>query len=162
MRLAVAVAGWLAVTGAVMWMVGLLVPNFEWDAGILVTNPQVGADGVLFDDIDITVRNNGMFPVTITGLTADMPGLRVVAKTPVTVREWTSVKARVYVSDCSAVPYEPQPVHFSYRTPLVPGATDTTWNSRQQVSDSEEPFTLAWQRSLASSICNEAMKPEWP
>ncbi|MEU9834565.1 hypothetical protein AB0D67_23800 [Streptosporangium sp. NPDC048047] len=144
-------------------------------------------NGVLSSSWRIEIENEASVPFTVTGVSAEMPGLRLLpadetekeqAVLTVGGGKTEVLNRRVVITDCAAVPYEPQPVRFTYRTWMGSGSEQVVWDS-WRLSQPEEPEEseeseesdgtvvfddpqrlnpVAWQRGLAGMICNDAMR----
>ncbi|WP_189248753.1 hypothetical protein [Streptosporangium pseudovulgare] len=104
-------------------------------------------NGALSSSVVIEIENEASAPFTITGVSAEMPGLRLLPTDEVkgehselTVGGGRTevLERRVVITDCAAVPYEPQPIRFTYRTWTGPGSAEVTLTS-WQLSEPEEP-----------------------
>ncbi|MET8984069.1 hypothetical protein ABZW49_01340 [Nonomuraea wenchangensis] len=67
-----------------------------------------------------------------------------------------TVIRRIVIADCAAVPREPQPIRFTYRTWLGSGSSEVT-PAPWQLTGSEGQVPVAWQRGLAGLVCNKAV-----
>ncbi|MEU6722938.1 hypothetical protein ABZ917_04390 [Nonomuraea wenchangensis] len=70
-----------------------------------------------------------------------------------------TVIRRIVIADCAAVPREPQPIRFTYRTWLGSGSAEVTL-APWQLNGSERQVPVAWQRGLAGLVCNKAVSGE--
>ncbi|MEV0195729.1 hypothetical protein [Nonomuraea sp. NPDC050691] len=146
----------------------MISPQIRWSLDDFFLSAQVDENGVLSTPLSIELENEGFLPFTVTGLSAEVPGLRLLpaGDTPdepdaVTVnggdlQVWTR---RVVITDCAAVPREPQPVRFTYTTWMGPGSSEVIWKSGQLTVDGRS-VPIAWQRGLAGKVCNDAMSPD--
>ncbi|MGW2154641.1 hypothetical protein [Nonomuraea sp. NPDC001699] len=66
---------------------------------------------------------------------------------------------RFVITDCAAVPHEPQPIRYTYRTWLGTGSSEVTPTS-WQLTGSTGSVPVAWQRGLAGLACNQAVSGE--
>ncbi|MFF3442212.1 hypothetical protein [Streptosporangium sp. NPDC002721] len=72
-----------------------------------------------------------------------------------------TLRRSVVITDCAAVPREPQPVSFTYSTWMGSGSAEVTWDS-WELTGPEARLPVAWQRGLAGKVCNDAVSPDWP
>jgi hypothetical protein len=170
LRIVVSTCLSLVLGAAALWGSGALTPHIRWGLEEFFLRAEVDRHGVLSADVTIELENEGLAPFTLTGISAEMPGLRFLpadaAKgehTVVTVRSggWETLRRRIVITDCAAVPREPQPIHFTYRTWMGSRSAEATWSS-WRLTGSAGSLPVAWQRGLASKICNDAVSPEWP
>ncbi|MFG1699075.1 hypothetical protein [Nonomuraea sp. NPDC049309] len=151
----------LAVVFGVLSWAGAMEPRTEWTAngGLTYRDDR----GRLITSVSFDVRNEGAFPLTVTGVTLDVPGLRLLpvdrerreaAKVEVAGFERAWLSRTVQVSDCTKVPREPRPVRFSYRAPLWSGESEVVPDG-WRFTGSDTP--VAWQRGLAVSACDQAV-----
>lgn len=171
LRLLIVVYGCVAllvVTAGLSWT-GAITPHIRWSVESFFIHADVDPNGTLYSDIDIEVENEGLATFTLTGISADIPGLRLLPpdkgheeRATLTARygETEVLRRRVVITDCAAVPREPQPIRFTYQTWLGTRSAEVIWNSGQ-LNGPSKSLPIAWQRGLASKICNEAVSPEW-
>ncbi|MFG1946129.1 hypothetical protein [Nonomuraea sp. NPDC048826] len=135
------------------------------------TGPDIGVlgvektdDGALAVALRIEVEYQGIGSFTLTGLSADIPGMRLLpvnkardetGQVTVESGSWETLRRTVVITDCEAVPREPQPIRFTYRTWLGDGEGQVVWHPRQLP---EESVTVAWQRGIAIEACDEAVE----
>ncbi|NUW30055.1 hypothetical protein HTZ77_01210 [Nonomuraea sp. SMC257] len=157
------------VMAAGLWWTGAMTPHIRWGVDTLFTRADVDANGVLYGDVDIEVENEGWATFTLTGISADIPGLRFLPpdegrQEPATLTarrgDMEVLRRRVVITDCAAVPHEPRPIRFTYRTWLGGGSAEVIWDSGRLDGPSKS-LPIAWQRGLAGKICNEAVSPAW-
>ncbi|MET8862554.1 hypothetical protein ABZW11_06310 [Nonomuraea sp. NPDC004580] len=157
----------LAVVAVILSWAGATEPRADWtaDEGLSYRDEA----GRLVTSMTLEVWNEGPVPFTITGIALDVPGLRLLppdgtkrerASVRVAAYELVSISRSVHVGDCAKVPREPQPVRFTYRTPLWSGESEAVPDS-WRYSGLGDDVTLAWQRGLAAQACNEAVSDEW-
>jgi len=155
----------LAVVFGVLSWAGAMEPRTEWTAKGGLSHRD--GHGRLITSLTFEVRNEGVFPFTVTDVTLDVPGMRLLPADPEqrqagTVEvggfETAWLTRSVQVGDCATVPREPRPVRFSYRTPLWSGESEAV-PAGWRFSDSAAPF--AWQRGLAVETCNQAVVDPW-
>jgi hypothetical protein len=158
----------LAIVAAALWWAGAFTPQIRWEVNDFGLFAQVDDNGVLSGSVAVELANYGRIPFTLSGISGEMPGLRLLPeddaqKQAITVQgnRREVFMARVVITDCAAVPNEPQPIHFTYRTWLGSGAAEAIFDSGR-LTGSEGSLPIAWQRGLASRICNEAMSPQRP
>ncbi|WP_433370675.1 hypothetical protein [Streptosporangium sp. CA-115845] len=156
----------LIVTG--IWWSGVPTPHIRWSIDDFFLSPEVDKNGVLYASLNIELENEGV-AFTLTGISAEMPGLHLLPadetkkeRSVVTVKggDFETLTRRVVITDCAAVPHEPQPVRFTYRTWLGSGSAEVTWDSWQLTGPAER-LQVAWQRGLAGKICNEVLSTKW-
>ncbi|MEU8379985.1 hypothetical protein [Streptosporangium sp. NPDC048865] len=160
----------LAVVGSVLWWSGAMTPHIRWSTNTFFLRAEVDENGVLSTALDIDLKNEGMVPFTITGISAKIPGILFPPpdetkeeRSQVTVGSGgqKTLRKRVVITDCAAVPREPQPVRFTYSTWMGSGTAEVTWDS-WSLTGPETELPIAWQRGLASKVCNDAVSPDWP
>jgi hypothetical protein len=158
----------LAIVAAALWWAGAFTPRIHWEIDNLASFAEVDENGVLASTVTVELTNNGRIPFTISGISAEMPGLRVLPgdngqNQTITLKGGRRevFTARVVITDCAAVPNEPQPIHFTYRTWLGSGSAEVTWPSGR-LTGHQQSLPIAWQRGMASEVCNEAVNPQWP
>ncbi|MET7461997.1 hypothetical protein [Nonomuraea sp. NPDC005501] len=164
-RLQMVVSGCLslALLAAAMSWSGAITPHISWSLPGFFVHADVDENGVLSSTLDIDIENEGLTSFTLTGLTAEMPGLRLLPadeEVTMAIGGFQTVRRRVVITDCAAVPHEPQPVRFTYTTWVGSGSAEVTWGS-WQLTGPEGQVPVAWQRAVAVKVCNEAMSPEW-
>jgi hypothetical protein len=151
-----------------LWWSGAVTPHIRWEVAVFALHADVDKNGVLSTNIYIDVENEGLVPFTITGISMEIPGFRLL---PAEAREDTAsvtvpsggmetLPRRLVITDCAAVPHEPQPIRFTYTTWLDSGAAEVTWDS-WWLEGFGEQIPLAWQRGLATKVCNGAVSSEW-
>lgn len=145
-----------------------MTPHIRWSISDFFLYPEVDKNGVLYANVHIELENEGT-SFTLTGLSAEMPGLRLLPadeakkeRSVVTVKGggFETVTRRIVITDCAAVPHEPQPVRFTYETWMGSGSAEVTWDS-WQLTGSEGRLQVAWQRGLAGKVCNEVVSSKW-
>ncbi|OUC97014.1 hypothetical protein [Streptosporangium minutum] len=160
----------LVVIAASLWWSGAIIPHIHWDPDGFFLRTEVDENGVLSAGLPIELENEGMASFTLTGISAEIPGLLLLPadeakkEHPVITVEsgvMKTLKARIVITDCAAVPHEPQPVTFTYRTWMGSGSAEVTWDS-WWLEGPEGRLPVAWQRGLAGKICNDAVSPDWP
>ncbi|GGL30392.1 hypothetical protein GCM10014719_34680 [Planomonospora parontospora subsp. antibiotica] len=158
----------LALFASGLWWSGALTPHIRWSLDGFFLHAQVDENGVLSTDIDIELENEGPTPFTFTGISAEIPGLRFLPADEARNERFTVTVAgggmeylrrRVVITDCAAVPHEPRPVTFTYRTWLRSGSAEAMWNS-WRLSGPAGSVLVAWQRGLAGKVCNGAVNPD--
>ncbi|MEU0564870.1 hypothetical protein ABZ297_05660 [Nonomuraea sp. NPDC005983] len=171
LRLLIVVYGCVAllVMTAGLWWTGAITPHIRWSVDTFFSHADVDQKGVLYSDVVIEVENEGWVTFTLTGISADIPGLRFLPPdkgrnehATLTARFGGTkvLTRRVVITDCAAVPHEPRPIRFTYQTWLGTGSAEVIWSSGQ-LNGPSRSLPIAWQRGLASKICNEAVSPEW-
>ncbi|GAB2482457.1 hypothetical protein GCM10027187_57590 [Streptosporangium sandarakinum] len=169
-----------------LWSSGVITPQIRWDIDTFFVHAEVDENGVLSGRLHIEIENEASAPFTITGVSAEMPGLRLLPadeakgeRTELTVEggRIEVLERRVLITDCAAVPYEPRPVRFTYRTWTGSGSAEVTWGSWQLsgpeeqeesgefegtvlIGDRQQSSPVAWQRGFAGMVCNDAMDPD--
>ncbi|MET8337782.1 hypothetical protein [Streptosporangium canum] len=160
----------LVVIAASLWGAGAITPHIRWELDDFFLRTEVDENGVPSADLHIELENEGMASFVLTGISAEIPGLLLLPvdeakkEHSVVAVESGGVKTletRIVITDCAAVPHEPQPVSFTYRTWMGSGSAQVTWDSRW-LEGPEGRLPVAWQRGLAGKICNDAMSPDWP
>jgi hypothetical protein len=158
----------LVVIAVSLWWSGAVTPHIRWEVAVFALYADVDKNGVLSTNIYIDVENEGLAPFTITGISMAIPGFRLL---PAEAREdaasvtvpsggMETLSRRLVITDCAAVPHEPQPIHFTYTSWLDSGAAEGTWGS-WWLEGFGEQIPLAWQRGLAAKVCNSAVSSEW-
>ncbi|WP_433540733.1 hypothetical protein ACQP10_01455 [Streptosporangium sandarakinum] len=179
----------LVVIAVLLWSSGVITPQIRWRVDAFFVHAEVDENGVLSGSLLIEIENEASVPFTITGVSAEMPGLRLLpadeAKgehTELTVGggRIEVLERRVVITDCAAVPYEPQPVRFTYRTWMGSRSAEVTWDSWRLsepeeaeepeesgefegtvlIGDQQQSGPVAWQRGFAGMVCNDAMDPD--
>ncbi|NRQ37121.1 hypothetical protein HII36_35595 [Nonomuraea sp. NN258] len=174
---------WIVVMASMLSLTGSVTPHIRWDVHD-ANMGWVNDDGVLSTVILIEVENEGGVPVTISEISADIPGLRFLppdetddrtAEVTVAAGERGSLKRHVVITDCTAVPYEPRPVRFAYSTWANSGEAQVVWGSpRFNTNESTNESTngragestyeragesaVAWQSAIAVTACQQAMR----
>ncbi|WP_433514907.1 hypothetical protein ACQP2T_04370 [Nonomuraea sp. CA-143628] len=160
----------LVIVAAALWGSGSITPALHWSLQDFFLHAEVDQNGVLSTTMYIEVENEGLASFVLTGISAEIPGLRLLpadqAKeetSVVTVEsgDMPTMKRRIVITDCAAVPYEPQPIRFTYRTWLGPGSVEVTGDS-WGLPGSTGRVPVAWQKAMAGKVCNEAVSPDWP
>ncbi|MGV9381434.1 hypothetical protein ACWDRB_36860 [Nonomuraea sp. NPDC003707] len=165
-------SGFVALVAVVgfLWWLGEAPPQVRWSLDSLFLGADVDENGVLSTRVYIEVENEGLTSFTLTGISVEMPGLRLLPaddaqdeRSTVTVESggWKTVARRIVITDCAAVPREPQPVRFTYRTWMGSGAAEVIWDS-WRLEGPKGDLPVAWQRALASKVCSKAVSGEWP
>ncbi|MEU4533606.1 hypothetical protein AB0G15_01950 [Streptosporangium sp. NPDC023825] len=159
----------LAVVGSILWWSGAVTPHIRWDTDAFFLHAEVDENGVLSTNLDIELENEGLVPFTITDISAKIPGILLLpadeakeehALVTVGSGDQKTLRRRVVITDCAAVPHEPQPVTFTYRTWLGSRTAEVTWGS-WALTGPEVRLPIAWQRGLASKACNDAVSPDF-
>lgn len=170
-RLRAVVFGCLSLTAiaAVLWWSGAVTPHIRWELDDFLLRAEVDENGVLSTTVHIDVENEGAVSFTLTDISAGIPGLRFLPadkakeeRPEITVApgERENLRRRVVITDCAAVPHEPQPVRFTYRTWTGTRSAEVTWRS-WRLEGPGKSLPVAWQRALAGKVCNEAVTGEW-
>ncbi|NUW41137.1 hypothetical protein [Nonomuraea rhodomycinica] len=152
-----------------LWWTGAIIPHIRWSVDASFAHADVDPKGVLYSDVYFEVENEGSVPFTLTGISADIPGLRFLPpdkgreeQPDVTVQlgDIGVLRRRIVITDCAAVPHQPRPIRFTYRTWLDTGSAEVVLDSGRLDGPSTS-LPVAWQRGLAGKVCNEAVDPEW-
>ncbi|MFD8559789.1 hypothetical protein ACFV1N_21130 [Streptosporangium canum] len=160
----------LVVIAASLWWSGAITPHIRWDPDGFFLRTEVDENGVLSADLPIELENEGMASFALTGISAEIPGLLLLPADEVKKEhpvitvgsgDMKTLETRIVITDCAAVPHEPQPVSFTYRTWMGSGSAEVTWDSGWLEGPAGN-LPVAWQRGLAGKICNDAMSPDWP
>ncbi|WP_162641172.1 hypothetical protein [Streptosporangium sp. 'caverna'] len=160
----------LVVVAAVLWWSGVIIPHIRWQPESLFLHSQVDENGVLYTRLYIELENDGLAPFTLTGMSTEMPGFLLLPadeakdeRAVVTVAggDQETLTRRIVITDCAAVPHEPQPISFTYRTWMGSGSAKVTWNS-WHMTGAAGSLPVAWQRGFAIKACNDAVSPEFP
>jgi hypothetical protein len=160
----------LVIVAAALWGSGSITPRVQWSIETVFLHAEVDQNGVLSTPVYFEVENEGLASFVLTGISVEIPGLRLLpadqAKEEDSVAavesgDMQTMKRRIVITDCAAVPHEPQPIRFTYRTWLGPGSAEVTGDSwgMQGLAGS---VPVAWQKGLAGKVCNEAVSPDWP
>ncbi|WP_188194824.1 hypothetical protein [Nonomuraea sp. SYSU D8015] len=129
-----------------------------------------GEQGRRQHDRGTRLENKGATGFTLTDISAEIPGLRwlpadkaneELPAVTVAPGEAETLKRRIVVTDCAAVPHDPRPVRFTYRTWAGTSSAEVTWDS-WRLNGPEKSVPVAWQRWLSGDACNEAVNSEWP
>ncbi|MBB5774427.1 hypothetical protein [Nonomuraea jabiensis] len=169
LRRVVSVLVSLVVVVGFLWWLREAPPQVRWRLHSSFLDADVDENGVLSTRAYIEMENEGLAAFTLTGISAEMPGLRLLPadeaqdeRSTVTVERGGSqtVVRRIVITDCAAVPREPQPVRFTYRTWMGSGSAEVIWGS-WRLEGPEGGLPVAWQRALASDVCNEVVSGEW-
>ncbi|MFI7699742.1 hypothetical protein [Nonomuraea sp. NPDC049480] len=169
-RLRAVVFGCLSLTviAAGLWWSGAIIPHIRWELDDFFLHADVDENGVLSAFVHIDVENEGAASFTLTDISAEVPGLRFLPadtakeeRPAVTVApgDLERLTRRVVITDCAAVPHEPQPIRFTYETWTGTRSAEVTWDS-WRLNGPEEDLPIAWQRALAGNVCNQAVK-DW-
>ncbi|MGV9325457.1 hypothetical protein [Streptosporangium sandarakinum] len=179
----------LVVTAVLLWSSGVITPQIRWNASVFSPYAEVDENGVLSSRLFIEIENEASAPFTITGVSVEMPGLRLLpadeakgehSELTVGGGRIEVLERRFVITDCAAVPYEPQPVRFTYRTWTGSGSAEVTWDPWQLpepeeaeeseeaeefegtvlIGDQQQSGLVAWQRGFAGMVCNDAMDPD--
>lgn len=160
----------LVVIAASLWWSGAITPHIRWDPDGFFLRTEVDENGVLSAGLPIELENEGMASFALTGISAEIPGLLLLPADEVKKEhpvitvgsgDMKTLETRIVITDCAAVPHEPQPVSFMYRTWMGSGSAKVTWDS-WWLEGPEGSLPVAWQRGLAGKICNDAVSPDWP
>jgi hypothetical protein len=160
----------LVVIAASLWWSGAVTPHIRWEVDDFFVNADILENGVLSTDMYIDVENEGLVPFTLTGISVEVPGFRLLpvdeahdetASVTVGSGDREMLRRRLVITDCAAVPHEPQPIRFTYRAWMGSGAEEVIWGSWYLTTDSGERVPIAWQRGLAAKVCSEAVSSEW-
>ncbi|MBT2234660.1 hypothetical protein [Nonomuraea sp. NEAU-A123] len=171
-RLLVAVASWLSLVIIVVapWWSAAITPHIRWEIDEFFVRAEVDENGVLSTRAFIELENEGLASVTLTDISMEIPGLRLIPadkadeeSSVVTLERGGSatVSRRIVITDCAAVPHEPQPMRFTYRAWTGSGSAEAPADSWQLTGPTGR-IPLAWQRGLADDVCNDAVSPRWP
>ena len=171
-RLLVVVCGSLSlvIIAAAPWWSAAITPHIRWEVDPFFVHADVDENGVLSTRAFIELENEGLASVTLTDISAEIPGLRLlpVDKTDkggsvVTLAGGASatVTRSIVITDCAAVPHEPRPMRFSYRTWTGSASMEAPAGS-WQLKGPTGSIPIAWQRALADDLCNDAVSPHWP
>lgn len=156
----------VALACAALWWTGAAYPRLSYGE----TWPALGAASPRDDFLRPTslaveqewvVVNDGWAPVRITGFHTDIAGLELAATSPATrtigARQSATFVLRFTVTDCDAVPFEPQPVTVLFDHWLFDGSytgqLDQAWAREVR----GERYGLAWQRADAEQACGDAL-----
>ncbi|MGN9788440.1 hypothetical protein ACTMTF_44000 [Nonomuraea sp. ZG12] len=160
----------LVVIATSLWWSGAATPHIRWEINDLFVNADLDENGFLSTDMHIAVENEGLVPFTLTGISVEIPGFRLMPvdeaydeTTSVTVGSGDTeiLRRQLAITDCAAVPHEPQPIRFTYRTWMYSETEEVTWGSWHLTAASGEQVPVAWQRGLAGKVCSEAVSSEW-
>ncbi|MEV4369911.1 hypothetical protein AB0J71_22770 [Nonomuraea sp. NPDC049637] len=152
-----------------LWWTGSITPNIRWRIDSFFLTAHVDDNGVLSTRAWIELENQAISPFTITDISMAIPGLRLLppedtqddpAKFTVRGDDSETVIRRIVITDCAAVPHEPQPIRFTYRTWLVSGTSEVVLDP-WQMTVGERRVPVAWQRALAGTVCNKAVSGEF-
>ncbi|MED7928317.1 hypothetical protein SMD20_28950 [Nonomuraea sp. LP-02] len=144
---------------------GSITPHIRWGINDFFLHADVDGNGVLSTRAWFELENQTITPFTITDISMSIPGLRLLPSedteedpAEITVEGSGSgtVIRRIVIADCAAVPREPQPIRFTYRTWLGSGSSEVTL-APWQLTGSEGQVPVAWQRGLAGLVCNKAV-----
>ncbi|MEV4577970.1 hypothetical protein AB0K16_32460 [Nonomuraea jabiensis] len=171
-RLRRVVSGFVALVAVIgfLWWLREAPPQVRWSLDNFFLSADVDENGVLSTRVYIEVENEGLAAFTLTGISAEMPGLRLLPaddaqdeRSTVTVERdgLETVARRIVITDCAAVPRDPQPVRFTYSTWMGSGSAEAIWDS-WRLEGPEGDLPVAWQRALAGQVCNKAVSGEWP
>ncbi|GAA4181104.1 hypothetical protein GCM10022252_04920 [Streptosporangium oxazolinicum] len=161
----------LMVVASVLWWSGAITPHIRWDTDAFFLHAEVDENGVLSTPMVVRLENDGLVPFTLTDISAEIPGMVLLPadgakeeRSPVTVGSGGRkiLESRVVITDCAAVPHEPQPVAFTYRTWLVSGSAEVMWDSWRLTGPEGDELPVAWHRGLAAKVCGDAVSPDWP
>ncbi|YCK33118.1 hypothetical protein ACNF49_03145 [Actinomadura sp. ATCC 39365] len=159
----------LMCVAASLWWSGATTPRIQWTIDSFFPSADVDDNGVLSTRALFELENEAISPITITDISMSIPGLRLLppessqdesAKTTVEGRGMDSVSRRIVITDCGAVPHEPRPIRFTYRTWLGTGSSEVTPTSWQLTGKAGQ-VPVAWQRGLAGLVCNKAVSGEF-
>ncbi|MFG1960531.1 hypothetical protein [Nonomuraea sp. NPDC049028] len=160
----------LVIVAAALWGSGSITPRVQWSLEALFLRAEVDQNGVLSTPVYIELENEGMASFVLTGISAEIPGLRLLSadqakgeSSEVAVESGNRqiMERRIVITDCAAVPHEPQPIRFTYRTWLGPGSVEVMGDS-WGLPGLKGSVPVAWQRGLAAEVCNDAVSPDWP
>lgn len=160
----------LMTIAAAPWLAAAITPHIRWEIDAFFVHADVDENGVLSTRAFIDLENEGLASVTLSDISVEMPGLRLLPpdkteeeESVVTVKGGGSatVHRRIVITDCAAVPHEPQPMRFTYRTWTGSGSAEARADS-WQLTGPTGSIPLAWQRGLADDLCNDAVSPRWP
>lgn len=158
------------IIAAAPWWSTAITPHIRWEVDPFFVHADVDENGVLSTRAFIELENEGPVSVTLTDISAEIPGLRLLPadkvdeeSSVVTLRRGGSatVSRRIVITDCAAVPHEPQPMRFTFRTWTGSGSAEALADS-WQLTGPTGSIPLAWQRGLADDVCNDAVSPQWP
>ena len=171
-RLLAVVSGCMAlfVIATSLWWSGSVTPHIRWGIVSFSVAPDVDENGVLSTKVDIEMENEGLASVTLTGISLEIPGFRLlpadkergeIASVTVESGGMDTLRRQLVITDCAAVPHEPQPIRFTYRTWMYSETQEVIPNSWHLTAASGERVSMAWQRGLAGKVCSEAVSSEW-
>lgn len=158
----------LMCVAAGLWWSGSITPHIRWGIEDFFLQADVDGNGVLSTNALIELENQTIAPFTITDISMSIPGLRLLpskdteddpAEITVEGNGSRTVVRRIVIADCAAVPREPRPIRFTYRTWLGSGSSEVILDP-WQLTGSEGQVPVAWQRGLASLVCNKAVSGE--
>ncbi|MFI9593492.1 hypothetical protein [Nonomuraea sp. NPDC052265] len=151
-----------------LWWSGSITPHIRWGIESFFLSAEVDDNGVLSTSAWVELENQAISPFTITDISMAIPGLRLLppentendpAEITVGGDGSRTVIRRIVITDCAAVPHEPQPIQFTYRTWLVSGTSEVMLDP-WQMTVRERRVPVAWQRALAATVCNKAVSGE--
>ncbi|RSM98195.1 hypothetical protein DMB42_45145 [Nonomuraea sp. WAC 01424] len=152
-----------------LWWSGSITPRIRWEIDSFFLSAQVDDNGVLSTSAWVELENQAFSPFTVTDISMAIPGLRLLPPesteddpAEITVRGdgTRTVTRRIVITDCAAVPHEPQPIRFTYRTWLVSGSSEVMLDP-WQMTGSGGGVPVAWQRALANVVCDKAVSGEF-
>ncbi|MEV4219310.1 hypothetical protein [Nonomuraea sp. NPDC049725] len=160
----------LVMVTAFLWGTGAVTPHINWNINSFFAGAWVDEkSGALSTRFFVEIENEGSTTFTVSGLSMNIPGLRLLpAENPgaekVTVEggDMEVMERHVAITDCAAVPHTPQPVRFTYETYLGARTAEVTWDSWQLTGPDGATVPVAWQRGLSDKVCSEAVSDEWP
>ncbi|GAA4511797.1 hypothetical protein GCM10023096_18880 [Nonomuraea ferruginea] len=165
LRLVVAAGLSLTVFAAAFWWSGAITPRITWEPEPFFARAHVDERGILSIRLEIAVENEGITPFVLTGLSMNIPGLRLLPaeeteeiEVDAGGREWLT--RQIAITDCAAVPHEPRPVSFTYSTWMGSGSAEAMWGP-WWMSNTAGGVPVAWQRALAIDACSKAVSGEW-
>lgn len=159
----------LVIVAVALWGSGSITPRVQWSLEAMFLHAEVDQNDVLSTRVYIELENEGLASFVLTGISAEIPGLRLLPadqakegspEVAVESGKTQIVERRIVITDCAAVPHEPQPIHFTYRTWLGPGSAEVTGDS-WGLPGLTGSVPVAWQRGLAAEVCNDAVSPDW-
>ena len=159
----------LGIFSAVLSWGGAISPHIKWSVNDFFLAAEVDENDVLFTRVRIELENQGPASFTVTDISANIPGLRLlpvgkaeengaafIVEGGDTAYQWR----RMVITDCAAVPYEPWPIRVTYSTWTGSGVAEVASDS-WTMEGPEGSTPVAWQRALTAKICNDAVNQPW-
>lgn len=130
------------VVAVVVWMLGFLSPRLDHGN----TSGGSADESTHAAEYEIDVINRGWLPVTMVGVSVDVPGVVVTSTTPSSVRVSRGSSQRMHmtlhVADCTAAVYamraaeaEPPPLHVAVSRPWGEVTTDIQLSTVLGIND---------------------------